>query len=66
MQLRGEFPSCFEALFAANHASPSIANGQARIAGNRCEALKHHFLLRYNHGLIPHYSFFKPVLEGLP
>ncbi len=35
------------------------------MTSNHCEAFKYPFLLRYNRGLIPYYSFFKPVLEGL-
>ena len=35
------------------------------MTSNHGKAFKYHFLLRYNRGLIPHYSFFKPVLEGL-
>jgi len=50
---------------ATNQASLSIAKVRAMMTSNHGKAFKYHFLLRYNRGLIPHYSFFKPVLEGL-
>jgi len=65
MLCQQEFKNGFEAGFAANRAWVSIENRLGRMTSNRCKAAKYRFLLRYNRGLIPHYSYFKPVLEGL-